>query len=624
MKTSGVLTPTILIVMAVLLDVYTSARAQQPQPPPQPRGEGRLEAQGAPPFTFVVIGDTRPGLTTDPDDPAAVSIIYLEHILWINRLRPDFTINVGDIVKGYNTKEPGLLERQLDAFDRAGMLFKQPYYMVVGNHEVWDAYSQAIYTRRYGPLYYSFDHKQCHFTVLSAEPAREESAIDANQLAWLEKDLAGAQDARFRFVFLHRPFWSGGPRYGKTTDQWRQQVHPLLLQHKVDTVFAGHDHYYEYSDIDGVRCLITGGGGAELRGTRIVGGFHHFLKVEVPDTSAQRPTITVVERAAEYPDTIVVAGVRPKLEATLKGLAFDSLLLQEAGPASQVLSLSITNRFEKELVFNAAWKTADDQPAAVAPAVTEAVIQPGTSQTIAFAFDCRGRTLKPSRCRWSLTLGDDQLLAQDTAVVPVSKRGFFSEPVHPAVMRIDDRSQVVTGADKWTGSADCSAAAQVSKSDAGWTVTVDVTDDRLKTDNKHDWSSDSVELYFDVRPDGRRGGTTYQQGVFQVIVVPKSTATHAVSYTFYPDQEKSAVPGTTVKTEIIEGTGYRIEMFLPFAGMQQNHYLPGDAFHFTFCLNDADTGESESRLIWCGTTLNYCNPSAFGRISSREARDQQP
>ncbi|MBC8453907.1 metallophosphoesterase, partial [PVC group bacterium] len=230
----------------------------------QPRGDaGAICPDGNPPFTFVVIGDTRPGMPAYPDDPGTPSIDYLEQIHWINRLNPDFTIVVGDLIRGYNSKHPGLLEQQWDGFDETVSLYKTPLYMVVGNHDVWDDYSDKIYQQRYGPQYFSFDHKKCHFIVLSADIPYKLNKIDQTQIKWLKEDLISSKDALHKFVFLHKPIWL--PDYiGNTV--WLSTIHELFKKHNVDAVFAGHEHHYEPFLIDNIPYFITGGGGAEIGG----------------------------------------------------------------------------------------------------------------------------------------------------------------------------------------------------------------------------------------------------------------------------------------------------------------------------------------------------------------------
>ncbi len=49
----------------------------------------------------------------------------------------------------------------------------------------------------------------------------------------------------------------------------------------MDAVFAGHEHYYQKTTVDGILHIITGGGGAPMYDREEDGGFNHFVRVTV-------------------------------------------------------------------------------------------------------------------------------------------------------------------------------------------------------------------------------------------------------------------------------------------------------------------------------------------------------
>jgi hypothetical protein len=66
------------------------------------------------------------------------------------------------------------------------------------------------------------------------------------------------------------------------------RVPDLLRSYKVDLILSGHDHIYERGDANGLRYIVSGGGGApiyrEYRGARTTLKFepvYHFLKFAV-------------------------------------------------------------------------------------------------------------------------------------------------------------------------------------------------------------------------------------------------------------------------------------------------------------------------------------------------------
>jgi acid phosphatase len=61
----------------------------------------------------------------------------------------------------------------------------------------------------------------------------------------------------------------------------RDRLESLFAKHKVDAVFAGHEHYYQRRMVDGIVHVITGGGGAPVYDREEDGGFFHFVCVTV-------------------------------------------------------------------------------------------------------------------------------------------------------------------------------------------------------------------------------------------------------------------------------------------------------------------------------------------------------
>ncbi len=210
-------------------------------------------------FKFVVVGDTRSGHD-----------VFKKEMQEIELFDPDMVIDLGDMIDGYKDTAPEI-EAMWDEFDQINSEFNVPFVMVAGNHDIWSHLSESIYKKRYGKLYYSFDHKGAHFIVLDTEVLDSKGhlihRIDNEQLEWLKADLASSRDARATFVFLHKPYWRG-KAYAvneKAKGYWFKDVHPILAKNGVDAVFAGHIHkYLKTPTLDGVSYYIVGGGGAKI------------------------------------------------------------------------------------------------------------------------------------------------------------------------------------------------------------------------------------------------------------------------------------------------------------------------------------------------------------------------
>ncbi len=260
-------------VMLLLTGIFIFVSASNDAPAMLARQKAVVDSTNS--FTFVVIGDTRAGVE-----------IFKEQINTINLLSPDFVIDVGDLINGYE-KEDQKVEEMWNEFDEIVKGFTCPLVMVPGNHDIWDLQSEQIYRRRYGPTYFSFNHKNCHFIVLNTEVFSKNDQLqhcfDEKQLKWLKKDLEEhCGNNRLTFVFLHKPAWQDCHVSPEWMPYWNSKIHPLLVRYGVNAVFAGHVHLYcKYTPRDGVTYYITGGGGAPLSGIEQKGGFFHYMIITV-------------------------------------------------------------------------------------------------------------------------------------------------------------------------------------------------------------------------------------------------------------------------------------------------------------------------------------------------------
>jgi len=113
-------------------------------------------------FHFIVMGDNRGVKALEQPE------VFKQIIREVNLLNPDLVIMGGDLIYGY-TSDTGLIRQEWQNFNRIVSELDVPYYLVVGNHDVWDEVSQQIYLEECGALYYSFDYRGCHFIVLDTE-----------------------------------------------------------------------------------------------------------------------------------------------------------------------------------------------------------------------------------------------------------------------------------------------------------------------------------------------------------------------------------------------------------------------------------------------------------------------
>jgi 3',5'-cyclic AMP phosphodiesterase CpdA len=128
------------------------------------------------------------------------------------------------------------------------------------------------------------------------------------QVEWLKEALSKS-DAKWKIPFFHHPLYSSGGKHGSEVDL-RELVEPLFVEHGVDVVFAGHEHFYERLKPQKGIYYFTEGGSAKLREGNIrVGsaltekGFDRdntFMLVEINKDDI---FFEVISRAARVVDT---------------------------------------------------------------------------------------------------------------------------------------------------------------------------------------------------------------------------------------------------------------------------------------------------------------------------------
>jgi 3',5'-cyclic AMP phosphodiesterase CpdA len=214
-------------------------------------------------FEFVVFGDSRGG-----SDLRCVSESFDDFIDNVSQLDTPMALVVGDFYVG----DPDASEsvRQAQVFlDMMGDL-TVPWYPIMGNHEAqgngWGVARDMIFQG--GSTYYSFDHNESHFVVLDAFMPSAWFTLSEEQMDWLSEDL-GQTAKPHVFVFVHAPLYPLGPHIGESLDSdihLRDSLAELFVEHEVDVVFCGHEHFYASFGYRGLMQVTSGGAGATLHG----------------------------------------------------------------------------------------------------------------------------------------------------------------------------------------------------------------------------------------------------------------------------------------------------------------------------------------------------------------------
>ncbi len=193
-------------------------------------------------LNFVQISDSHIGfkMPANPD----VAATFRETITRINALptAPEFILHTGDLT---HLSDPG----QFDLLDQMtkDCKTKQVFY-VPGEHDV-SSDNGTEYLKRFGKGtmgagWHSFDQKGVHFIGLNNVMNLAQGGlgtIGAEQLAWLEKDLAGLSKETPIVVFAHIPLWTVYPKWGWGTDDGAKAL-ALLKDFGSVTVLNGHIH----------------------------------------------------------------------------------------------------------------------------------------------------------------------------------------------------------------------------------------------------------------------------------------------------------------------------------------------------------------------------------------------
>jgi predicted phosphodiesterase len=233
-------------------------------------------------FTFAIFSDLTGGERER---------IFEIAVAQLAMLRPEFIINVGDLIEG-STEDPVEADAQWDSFDERADRATAPIFYVGGNHDLTGDVLQRVWDQRYGRRYYHFVYKNVLFLVLDTEdntPERmqeifearnraieavktegwetfeqseyskmpEQSAgnIGAEQSQYFLDVLAANQDVRWTFLFLHKSPWL-------REDLASFRAIEDALAERPYTLFNGHVHVYEHVERRGrdyIRLATTGG-----------------------------------------------------------------------------------------------------------------------------------------------------------------------------------------------------------------------------------------------------------------------------------------------------------------------------------------------------------------------------
>jgi hypothetical protein len=220
---------------------------------------------------FAIIGDRTGG---------CVPGVYEQAIAEIARLRPDFSITVGDQIEGYSSDSAEVAEQWREYYSIVKPL-PSPLHIIPGNHDITFDQMEPWYRLYAGEPYYSFDQLGSHFIVLDVSRWEFGEPLPKAEMEWLVDDLKHNELAAHTFVFFHKPYWIQTLQQDKP-----DTLHQLFVRYGVDAVFTGHFHEYFSGERDGIIYTSVGSSGGDA--TPMPNGLqYHFTWVTVDSTGIQ-------------------------------------------------------------------------------------------------------------------------------------------------------------------------------------------------------------------------------------------------------------------------------------------------------------------------------------------------
>jgi len=233
-------------------------------------------------FTFAVFSDLTGG-----ERPGVFEVAVAQ----LNLLRPEFIVNVGDLIEG-GTTDQEQLAREWGSFDQRADRALAPVFYTGGNHDLTNPRMWEVWEERYGRRYYHFIYKDTLFLVLDTEDnppefqeeisdirdeairiideqgwdalpgteygkltERKSGRISAQQAEYFRQVIAQNPDVRWTFLLMHKPAWE------RPNEENFSTIETALLNRPY-TVFYGHVHSYQHEQRHGrdyIRLATTGG-----------------------------------------------------------------------------------------------------------------------------------------------------------------------------------------------------------------------------------------------------------------------------------------------------------------------------------------------------------------------------
>jgi hypothetical protein len=224
--------------VAVSLAIVPCALAQELKLPNQ--GEVR----------FAVIGDMGTASRAQREVSQQMS-------LFRQKFPFSFVITVGDNILGSETAADFKAKFEAPYAELLGAGVK--FYASLGNHDNPEQRNYGLFSMG-GQRYYTF-----RISPGVRLFALDTNYLDAEELAWLEKELSSSGSG-WKIAFFHHPLYSSGKTHGSSLDL-QKTLEPLFVKYGVNVAFTGHDHIYErIKPQKGITYFVAGSAGSLRKG----------------------------------------------------------------------------------------------------------------------------------------------------------------------------------------------------------------------------------------------------------------------------------------------------------------------------------------------------------------------
>jgi hypothetical protein len=260
-------------------------------PPPEPQRAS---------LRFAVIGDS--GRWSKQQQQLADQVIAQRE-----RFPFEFVVMLGDNNYGDGSPESYKVrfEQPFKPLLDAGVKF----YAALGNHDVGPQWDYPLFNMN-GHRYYTFEEKT-GVPVIADTAVRfwvlDSNRLDAEQLAWLDRELSGSK-ADWKIALSHHPIYSSG-RYSWAALARRRSLEPVLVRNGVNVVLSGHEHLYErLVPQNGIMYFTSGGAGSvrvgDLRPSRVTAaGYDRDLSFMLIEIAGDTLYFQAINRVGETIDS---------------------------------------------------------------------------------------------------------------------------------------------------------------------------------------------------------------------------------------------------------------------------------------------------------------------------------